>query len=270
MCFGGDGGAGKIAKQQRADEVARQARIAEGMKAIAAAFDGTKRGVGAATAYDPTKTYYRADGSVFDGARGLSIGGPWGGVFSLPEDPNDLVRTGQLFTDAQQQGGFGEDYYQKRAQDYIDYATPDLERQTKRTRDDLIYALARAGNLDSSAAIQKDNELTQAADAARISIGNKGLDYANQQRSNVENVRSGLVAELNATGDSTAAAQSALRQAFNLNTPQGFSPLADVFGSFASTIAQIGSNAGNRYSGFFPSARPLFSPGRSSMRVVGG
>lgn len=44
MCFGGDGGAGDIAKSQRADELARQARIASGMARINSIFDDPNTG----------------------------------------------------------------------------------------------------------------------------------------------------------------------------------------------------------------------------------
>lgn len=205
MCFAPSSGAGKIAKSQRADEVARQGRITSGMANIDAAF-----------------------------------------------------------------ANFNDGFYNKRKQDYINYATPDLERQTKSARENLIYALSRTGNLDSSAAIKRDGELTDEANSARIGIANTGLDQANQLRGQVENTRGNVVAELNATGDSSAAAQSALRNVQNLNQPAGFSPLGNLFASFAQSAAAIGSNANNGYGGFSGRGSSLFTPGGSSQRVVGG
>lgn len=202
MCFA-PSSAGKIAKAQRADEVARQGRITSGMADIDAAFSN-----------------------------------------------------------------FGDDFYNKRKQDYINYATPDLERQTNTARDNLIYALSRTGNLDSSAAIKRDADLTDEANSAQIGIANTGLDQANQLRSQVEGTRGNVVAELNATGDSSAAAQSALRNVQNLNQPAGFSPLGNLFASFANTIGTIGSNAGNGYGGLSGRGGGLFAPGTGSQRVV--
>jgi hypothetical protein len=165
--------------------------------------------------------------------------------------------------------GFNDSFFAKRAKDYVDYATPGLEKQAGDARDNLIYALSRTGNLDSSAAIDRNADLTEETNAKRIAVANQGLDGANQLRSQVENMRGNVVAELNATGDSSAAGQAALRNAANLNQPQGFTPLGDLFSSFAQTIGNIGSNAGNGYGGFAGGGRSLFSPSAGSQRVVG-
>lgn len=203
MCFGGGASsANKIAKQQRADEVAREARIKSGMGQIATAF-----------------------------------------------------------------APFNDDYYAKQQQNYVDYAEPQLDTQLANQRKNLIYALARTGNLDSSAANKESNDLTQAGDQQKIAIQNQGLDYANTDRQNVENARSDIVSQLNATGDDTAAAQAAVRQAQNLGMPQGYSALGNMFADFANQVATIGSNSNNAYRGFVPTSAPLFGSSGSS-RVV--
>jgi hypothetical protein len=278
MCgsFFGGGGDSKIAKQQRADEVARQARIKAGMAQIARVFDGGTVGVNPATSYDPNATYYNADGSVFAGVPSgggtpfRGIRDPFGNPAGAAGNPQSYVDSGSLFTGTEQRSGFDDAFFDKRRQDYVDYATPTLDRQAGDAREQMIYALSRTGNLDSSAAIDKASDLTRDTDEARLAIENQGLDLANTARTNVENVRSNLVSELNATGDSAAAAQGALRNAQNLNMPQGFSPLGQMFQAFASGISNIGSNAANDYKGFLGGGKSLFggSP-RGSQRVVG-
>jgi hypothetical protein len=208
MCFGsllgGGGGAGKMAKQQRADEVARQQRIREGMSNIDQQF------------------------STFD-------------------DP----------------------FYASRAKAYVDYATPTVDRQADEARQALIYALSRNGNLDSSAAIRKNAELGRNTNEARIGIANQGLDIANRARADVEAARSGVVSQLNATGDSSAASAAALRQAQALTQPQGFSPLGQLFANFMASVSQIGSNSGNGYGGFFGPRSPAYAgAGGDSQRIV--
>lgn len=207
MCFSlGGGGADSIAKEQRADEKARQARIKAGMSQIAQAF-----------------------------------------------------------------GGFNDGFYAKRATDYNAYAMPEVDRQQDIQRKNLIYALSRTGNLDSSAAITKNGELQDEGNKARIGVANTGLDEANKLRSQVEQSRGAVVAELNATGDANAAAASAMRATAAANQPAGFSPLGNLFNSFAQGLQAIGSRAGNNYGGFTGAGSAgLFSPGRSSMSVVGG
>lgn len=165
---------------------------------------------------------------------------------------------------------FDQGFFDKRASDYVDYATPQLERQLKQTRDNLIFALSRTGNLKSSAAIDKNADLNYEADVARAGVANEGQNQANSLRNQVENARSGVTAELNATGDSSAAAAAALRNAANLSVPQGYSPLGNLFASFAQAAAAIGSNANNGFSGFAGSrSSPGYGSGRGSMSIVG-
>jgi hypothetical protein len=205
MCFNTGKGAERIAKQSRADEVARQNRITQGMGQINTTFDNA----------------------------------------------------------------FDEAFYKGRQQAYVDYATPSLERQAQEARKNLIFALSRTGNLDSSAANERNADLTRETNDARVGIANQGLDMANDSRRQVEGARSGVVAELNATGDSTAAAATALRQATNLATPQGYSPLGQLFEVFSRTASAIGSNANNNYRGLIGGGRSLFGAGNGSARVVG-
>lgn len=205
MCFGGGGGAAEdMARQQRADEQARQRRVRQGMTQI-------------------------------------------DNIFSR----------------------FNDKFYGDRAKAYVDYATPSLERQAGDAREKLIYALSRTGNLDSSAANDLNRDLGMEMDEARIGIANEGQDVANRTRANVEDVRSNLVAQLNATGDSSAASAAALRQARDLSMPQGFSPLGTLFAGFANTLASIGSRADNNFSGFLGGGRALFGAPSGSQRVVG-
>lgn len=165
-------------------------------------------------------------------------------------------------------GGFDDAFYKKRADDYVAYAMPQLDRQLGNTRDQLIYALSRTGNLDSSAAIKRNADLMEEGNAQRIGVANTGLDQANRLRSQVENTRAGVVSQLNATGDSEAATAAAMRGAQNLYQPEGYSPLGNVFAAFANTLSGIGANANNGYSGFFGGGSPLFT-GKSAQRVVG-
>ena len=267
MCFGGDGGAGAIAQQQRADEVARQARIKTGMDKINSIFDGSATGAtGVATSYDPSKTYYYADGKAYVPATANSFFG----AGNLGVTPSDLIKQGKLFTTQVKSGGFGDDYYQRQANNYSAYATPQLDRAYGLAKNDMVYALDRSGILQSKAAIDKNTELTDQFDQSRLDIANKAQDLANQSRQNVENVRSNLVTQLNATGDDQAAANGALRQAQALSQPQtAYSPLSNLFSSFSQGLSTIGSNSRNNYGGFFGSGglSGLFSSGGSSKVV---
>lgn len=277
MCFsGGDGGAGDIARQQRADELARQERIKAGMATINSIFDGQITGArDAATSYDKDKTYYLADGSVF-----RPIPASFGGVFGLALDglgeqfngkrAEQLIKEGKLFTTPVRSGGFNEDFYNSRANAYTNYAMPQLDRQYGYAKDNLVYALDRSGLLSSSAANKENARLTGEYDQNRLNVQNKALDVANQTRQNVENTRASIVNQLNATGDNDAAASAAMRNAQALNAPQGMSPLGELFVNFTSGLSAIGSNARNDYSGMMGGLKTLFSNNGGSSRVVSG
>lgn len=272
MCFGGDGGAGDIAKAQRADELARQARIKAGMAQINSIFDGTSRGVNAATSYDPSKTYYLADGSVYQPTVSAPTSFMMGAMRLNPRLANgkvdEMIRNGQLFTGVENTGGgFNQAYYDKIRQGYVDYAMPQLQNSFSRAKDSMVYALDRSGLLGSSASIDKNAELSREYDQNSIDIQNKGFDIANNARRNVEDARSAIVSQLNATGDNQAAANAAMRQAQAANQPQGYSPLGQLFVNFTNTLAGIGSNARNDYAGFSGRGGGLFSNSGSS-RVV--
>ena len=68
---GGDGGASAMRQQ----EEERQARINAAIKTINDIFDppAYKQGTNAATEFDPNKTYYNKDGSVFDAKKKFSL-----------------------------------------------------------------------------------------------------------------------------------------------------------------------------------------------------
>lgn len=168
-------------------------------------------------------------------------------------------------------GAFDNDFFERRAKAYSAYATPQLDRQLMDQKKNLIFALSRTGNLNSSAANEMNGKLVYDGDVARTGVANEGLNQANALRSSVENTRGNIVSALNATGDNQAAIDSAMRSSVNLNTPQGYSPLGNMFANFANTVANIGSNANNGYSGFAKGweFNPVISNAKGAQRIVG-
>lgn len=166
-------------------------------------------------------------------------------------------------------GAFDDDFFERRAKAYSAYATPQLDRQLTDQKKNLIFALSRTGNLNSSAANELNGKLVYDGDVARTGIASEGLNQANALRGNIENSRGNIVASLNATGDNQAAIDSAMRNSVNLNTPQGYSPLGNMFANFAGTVANIGSNAGNGYQGFMGNGAKIFGAPNGAQRIVG-
>lgn len=131
---------------------------------------------------------------------------------------------------------FNDDFYNKQQQGYLNYATPQLDDQLGKAREQLTYALARGGVLNSSVRSAKEAELQQKADLARQQIGDQALSYGTQARNNVENARSNLISTLNATGDAQGAVNSAMSRATALSAPPSYSAVGQLFTDFLSGL----------------------------------
>lgn len=268
--------ASREAAQARADEQARQDRIRAGTNHINAIFDGGTYGTGAVGAnatYDPSKTYYNADGSVWTppasgaggGLLGIQSGGSGGSSWE------DAVKKG-LYTGTATGAGFNDEHFRGRRQAFLDYANPQLADQYGDAQKELTFALTRSGLLDSSARGQKAGELQKQYDLNAQQIADQALASEGEARTAVEDARAGLIATLNATGDATQAANSALARSSALSQPAAYSPLSNLFSGFLSTLGtQAALERANAYSGGMTPLRyatGLFHPGAKST-VVG-
>src|SRR3546814_12014739 len=86
----------------------------------------------------------------------------------------------------------------------------------------LIFALSRGGNLNSSVAGERLADLTKQYDRNRTALADRGLALANDARSKVESARSDLVAQLQGSADPTSAAAQAAERAKLLAAPDTF------------------------------------------------
>jgi hypothetical protein len=148
----------------------------------------------------------------------------------------EMLAGGKLFGGTETQGGFNDDFFNKRRQSYIDYAMPQLESQADDARKELTFSLARSGNLESSTRGQKLGTLQKLYDTQAQNVADQGLSYATQARNSVEDARSNLIATLNATGDAQGASQAALSRAAILSQPAAYSPLGQLFTDFTSGL----------------------------------
>lgn len=177
------------------------------------------------------------------------------------------VRQGSSAIDSQF-SRFDDDFYNQRGQTYMDYYQPQLDEQYEDALARLTFSLARAGTTNSSIAgdaladlqTQRDRELTS-LNSSRDS------DVANM-RARVQDERSNLLAQLNATGDAEAAANAATTRATQLysETP-ALVPLDGLFAGVGNTIGayQTGLNQGSRLSSF---TSALSNPRRQTATTI--
>lgn len=241
---GGDSSSNEAALA-RQEEQARQAQIRSGTARINSIFDGATSGTGAlggGAAYDPNATYYLADGTAWSPGGQHGAAGGLGHFSRGGNDPNrefqDLVSQGKLYSGTTKSGGFNDEFYNGRQQAYLDYANPQLQDQYSNAQKQLTYALARSGNLDSSARGEKSGELQKLYDLNAQKVADDALNYKTQAKTSVEDARASLISQLNATGDAEGAASAALARSQALSASPSYSPLSQVFQQFTYGLGQ--------------------------------
>lgn len=280
----------KEAKQARADEDARQARIRDGTTRINSIFDGGTTTSGAVTgAYDPTKTYYNKDGSVWaptpQATTGQGALQAWGNnLSSLATASKDHDNSGKtaanfltgfispfltpaqqfasaqkgLFSNKTTSTGFDDNFYKGRRDAYTDYADPQLEDQYGDANKQLTFSLARGGLLDSSVRGEKLGDLQKLYDTQKQAVADKALSYETSARNSVEDARGNLISTLNATGDAEGAAKSALARSTALTQPDAYTPLGQLFTDFTNGL---GIQSAQERSYAAGGAKPLYNTG---------
>lgn len=133
--------------------------------------------------------------------------------------------------------GFDDGFFDKFQKTQLDYYQPQLDDQFSDAKDDLTFALARAGTLKSSVANEKFADLTSAYDTQRAGLVANAASAASDMRSRVQSEKSSLVSLLNATGDADRAGNEALSRSQILFKEQpSYSPLGDIFAGIASGV----------------------------------
>lgn len=224
------------AAQQRADEQARQERIRKGTASINKIFDGGTFGTGAiaaGAAYDPTKQYFLEDGSAWT----PTVVGKDPNGAKLNKAFQDALGKG-LYSGTETKEGFNDQFFDGLSKSYVDFARPQLDEQAAKARNQLTFALARNGTLDSSMRSTQNADLQRNVDKEIQSITDKGREYATEARTGVEQARADLIANLTMTGDNVGASNAALARAKTLAAPPAYSPLGQLFTDYTAGLAQ--------------------------------
>ncbi|WP_156428674.1 hypothetical protein [Magnetospirillum sp. XM-1] len=132
---------------------------------------------------------------------------------------------------------FDDPYYSNIRTAYQDYATPQLEDQYSKAKQQLAYALARGGISDSTIAGERQAALQKEYDINRGALVDEALNQEKQARSAVSNERSSLVSQLNASADPAAASAASAAAANNLSLRPTFSPIGQMFTNIAASLA---------------------------------
>jgi len=211
------------ADRARAEEDARQLRIAEGMNEIAAIFDGGSYAAPIGD-IDVIQTTGILGGPLYDAPTAESLERGEATTYAGMAPVLDSRRTAL------------EGYYY-----------PQLQDKHADASEDLTYALARAGQLTSSTAGERQADLSEMFALNQADIDSQIQSDVIGTESRINQQRQSLEAALRASGDQTASSNNALAAAttFREDTPE-LNPLGNIFAGIADGIGAIvqGYNTG--------------------------
>lgn len=116
---------------------------------------------------------------------------------------------------------------------------PEVDRQFKEAQGNIMYGLARSGQLGSSERTRQLGVVGRERDEAALKVADKGMEYANQAKAQVEQSRTDLMNQLNATGDSQLAANQAAARMSTLRARPAFEGLGSLFETSGGIAKQV-------------------------------
>jgi hypothetical protein len=137
-------------------------------------------------------------------------------------------------------GQFNDDFYNARAKSFTDYAMPQLDTQYQDAMRSLTASLARSGNLNSSLRGETMAKAQREYDAQKLSLADRGMQYANDARSAIERARSELFATNASLADPGSIRTLAQQRAQAAAAQNGFSPLGLMLSDLAGTVGSPG------------------------------
>lgn len=149
---------------------------------------------------------------------------------------------------------FNDDFFSGISRDALAYYNPQLTEQFQDASRDLALNLARAGLSDSSIAARRSADLNRAFTERQGRLVEEADNIARRARKDVENARSAVISDLNASADPVAAQMAAAARVRQLSAPPTFDPLENVFSAalrFAGTGAAAERMGGQGFGGVF-------------------
>lgn len=181
------------------------------------------------------------------------------------------IREGTARVESEFDKQFTPQFFDGRRDAYMAYATPQLNDQYGKAQEQLTYALARNGVLDSSVRTGQTADLGKEYDIQKIKVASDAQDQATAARNAVEGAKGDLLLQLQATADANGAAKGAIARSAALTAQPAFNPVAAGFEGFTNALGQ--QAALERAAAFGAPVRPryntgLFTPPKNAVRVT--
>jgi len=160
---------------------------------------------------------------------------------------------------------FNDDFYNKRAQNYLDYSLPQLDREYQDEQRSLIAQLARSGNLNSSLRGDLTGRLQGQYNTRKMGLQDTANKYAADARSQVEDARASLLQSNAQLADPGSIRTMAQARASGVAVDPRYESLGDMISSLSVDMPR-GTGGAQTASG----GVQLYSPSaRGSGRLVG-
>jgi len=146
-------------------------------------------------------------------------------------------------------GQFNDDFYNQRAQSYLDFANPQLERQYQDQQRALVAALTRSGNLNSSTRAELMGKLQREYDEGKLQLANSARTYSDQARASTDAARARLTESNFMLADPGSVRTAAQAEASGLSINPNFQNLGSLLSNLSSNVTTGGQSTGGAASG---------------------
>ena len=146
--------------------------------------------------------------------------------------------------------GYDDNFYASQAQNYVDYATPQIEDQYTDAMGGLIRALSRSGLSQSSVAAKRKADLKEKLNNAQVDAARQGEAFANDTRTALAGVKNNLLSQNQSLADPTLIASMAANQSNAASQLPSYNPVAQIFADATAGLAtqsQLEARGKNRH-----------------------
>ena len=161
---------------------------------------------------------------------------------------------------------YDEDFTNQQAQNYLDYANPQINEQFGDAMDGLRFALDRQGITRSSMAAERKAKAQKALAREQVAAANRAETFAGETNKAIEAARREVLTDAGSLADANAAASLATRSAAANARPPTYEPLYDIFRDVTAGLATQ-ADLERRNSARYPGV--LFDTGSSARTVKG-
>lgn len=162
----------------------------------------------------------------------MPAGGGDGGAAMAEAKRQAAVKEADAHID-QNFSGFNDDFYKKAGADYTAATAPKLFNDYRTTRNNLTYALARGGMLDSGSAVSRNQSLQNTLAQNESTVANNAADASNKLRTSVAGQKSQLYQLASAGADPAEINAQSLAATSGLRANSVIQPLGNLFADWS-------------------------------------